>query len=175
MTRKKAASKKAARKKAAPKLTARKSASRRPATTKTAGAIKAGGGRYTFDFAQLTTIDAGPGYSTSHGPVVEGERIQIGLMRMPRGTGSRPHSHPNEQWIYVVQGTLESEVAGVKSRGSVGSLIYIPANAVHSALATLEADVVFLTAKDMSHGIAGRATDGTASGPAYAEGFASLR
>ncbi|HSF06431.1 MAG TPA: cupin domain-containing protein [Methylomirabilota bacterium] len=172
--KKKAARKAAAKKMAAKKMTARKATKPQP-TTKTAGAIKAGGGRYTFDFAELTTIDAGPGYSTSHGPVVEGERIQIGLMRMPRGTGSRPHSHPNEQWIYVMQGTLESEVAGVRSRGNVGSLIYIPANAVHSALATLEADVVFLTAKDMSHGIAGRATDGTASGPAYAEGFAPQR
>ena len=36
---------------------------------------------------QLGAIDAGPGYSTAHGPVVEGDRIQIGLIRMPRGTG----------------------------------------------------------------------------------------
>src|SRR5207247_2214369 len=97
------------------------------------------GGRYTLDLAKLGTIDAGPGYSTAHGPVIEGERIQIGLMRVPRGTGGRPHSHPNEQWIYVIQGTLESEVDGVKSRVPAGSLIYIPANVVHSALATPDA------------------------------------
>src|SRR5574341_1960338 len=121
--------------------------------TKTEGAIKAGDGRYVFDLARLSTIDAGPGYSTAHGPVVEGERIQVCLMRMPRGTGGRPHSHPNEQWIYVLEGALDSEVDGVKSRVSAGSLIFIPANAVHSALATPEADVLFLTAKDMSHGI----------------------
>jgi quercetin dioxygenase-like cupin family protein len=127
--------------------------------TKTEGAIKAGDGRYLFDFARLNTIDAGPGYSTAHGPVVEGERIQFGLMRMPKGTGSRPHNHPNEQWIYVLEGTLEAEVAGVKSRVPPGSLVYIPANAVHWAKATSDADVVFLTAKDMSHGIAGTAVD----------------
>ena len=63
------------------------------AATKTAGAIKAGDGQYTFDLAKLAKIDAGPGYSTAHGPVVEGERIQIGLIRMPRGTGARPHSN----------------------------------------------------------------------------------
>ncbi len=162
------------------KMAARKPAAKKPnrpqsSAPKTAGAIRAGSGRYTFDLGTLNTIDAGPGYSTSHGPVVEGDRIQIGLMRMPKGTGSRPHSHPNEQWIYVMQGTLESEVSGVKSRGGAGSLIYIPANAVHAALATPEADVVFLTAKDMSHGIAGRATDGKASGPAYARGFEPKR
>src|SRR3989442_3984199 len=112
--------------------------------TKTKGAIKAGGGRYTFDLAKLNTIDAGPGYSTAHGPVIEGERIQIGLMRVPRGTGGRPHSHPNEQWVYVVQGTLESEVDGVSSRVPSGSLSSISSTVVQSALATSTPDSVFL-------------------------------
>lgn len=169
------AGKKMAAKKRAAKTVAPKSARPQPMAPKTAGAIRAGNGRYAFELGTLNTIDAGPGYSTSHGPVVEGDRIQIGLMRMPRGTGSRPHSHPNEQWIYVMQGTLENEVAGVKSRSGVGSLIYIPANAVHSALATPDSDVIFLTAKDMSHGIAGTATDTSVSGPAYAMGFAPKR
>jgi quercetin dioxygenase-like cupin family protein len=141
------------------------------ATTKTEGAIKAGHGRYTFDLARLQTIDAGPGYSSAHGPVVEGERIQIGLMRMPKGTGGRPHSHPNEQWVYVIQGTLECQVEGVKSSAPAGSLIYMPANAVHWALATAEEDVVFLTAKDMSHGIVGTPVDASISAPLYRAGF----
>ncbi|OLC17924.1 MAG: cupin [Candidatus Rokubacteria bacterium 13_1_40CM_69_27] len=140
-------------------------------TTRNDGAIRAGHGRYAFDLAKLHTIDAGPGYSTAHGPVIEGERIQIGLMRMPKGTGSRPHSHPNEQWIYVMQGTLEAEVEGVKSRVASGSLIYIPANAVHAAQATPDGDVIFLTAKDMSHGIVGTPVDASISAPAYAPGF----
>ena len=139
--------------------------------TKTEGAIKAGHGRYTFDLATLQTIDAGPGYSTAHGPVVEGERIQIGLMRFPRGTGGRPHSHPNEQWIYVMQGTLESEVDGVRTRVRPGTLVYIPANVVHSAVATGDEDVIFLTAKDMSHGIVGTPVDASISAPLYAPGF----
>src|SRR5499426_4215878 len=91
--------------------------------TKSEGAIRAGDGAYTFDLAKLAAIDAGPGYSTAHGPVVEGERIQVGLIRMPRGTGARPHTHPNEQWVYVMEGTLESEVEDVKSRVPAGSLI----------------------------------------------------
>jgi quercetin dioxygenase-like cupin family protein len=144
-------------------------------STKTEGAIKAGDGRFVFDLAKLHAIDAGTGYSTSHGPVVEGERIQIGLMRMPKGTGSRPHSHPNEQWIYVMQGTLDADVEGRKSRVGAGSLIYIPANAVHAAMATTDEDVVFLTAKDTSHGIVGKAVDPSISAPAYAPGFEPKR
>ena len=142
-----------------------------PPATKTEGAIKAGNGHYCFELARLQAIDAGPGYSTAHGPVVEGERIQIGLMRMPKGTGGRPHSHPNEQWVYVVQGTLECEIEGVRSRASAGSLIYMPANAVHWALATVDKDVIFLTAKDMSHGIVGTPVDTSISAPLYAPGF----
>ena len=141
------------------------------ASTKTEGAIKAGAGHFTFDLARLQAIDAGVGYSTAHGPVVEGERIQVGLIRMPRGTGARPHSHPNEQWIYVLQGTLEGEVDGVKTRATAGSLIYIPADIVHSALATPDEDVLFLTAKDMSHGIVGTPVDTSISAPLYAPGF----
>jgi quercetin dioxygenase-like cupin family protein len=139
--------------------------------TKTEGAIKAGHGQYTFDLAKLATIDAGPGYSTAHGPVVEGERIQVGLIRMPRGTGARPHTHPNEQWIYVLQGALESEVEGVKTRVGPGSLVYIPANAVHCAVATGDGDALFFTCKDISHGIVGTAVDTSVSAPAYAPGF----
>ena len=160
--------------------------------TKTDGAIKAGDGSYTFDLAGLAAIDAGPGYSTAHGPVVEGERIQVGLIRMPRGTGARPHTHPNEQWMYVLEGTLDVEVravgrrgagappseanleevvGGVKKRVGPGSLVYIPANAVHCAMATAEGDAVFLTAKDMSHGIVGTAVDTSISAAAYAPGF----
>jgi len=142
-----------------------------PSATKTEGAIKAGHGKYCFDLGNLQSLDAGPGYSTAHGPVVEGERIQIGLMRMPRGTGGRLHSHPNEQWIYVMQGTLQCEVDGVKSRAPVGTLIYMPANVAHWALATPEEDVLFLTAKDMSHGIVGTPVDPSISAPLYAPGF----
>ncbi len=142
-----------------------------PAKTKTEGAIKAGNGRYTFDLAHLHKIDAGPGYSTAHGPVIEGDRIQVGMIRMPTGTGARPHSHPNEQWIYVIQGTLECEVAGVKSRVPPGSLIYVPANAVHWVLAIPGEDVIFFTAKDMTHGIVGTAVDTSVASPLYAPGF----
>lgn len=149
----------------------RKATPAQPTQTKTAGAIRAGGGRYVFELAQLKTIDAGPGYSTAHGPVIEGERIQVGLIRMPKGTGARPHTHPNEQWIYVLQGTLESEVEGVRSRVPPGAVLYIPAQAVHSAVATPEQDVLFFTAKDMSHGIVGTPVDTSRSAPGYAPGF----
>ena len=139
--------------------------------TKTEGAVKAGDGSYYFPMAQLTKVPAGTGYSTSHGAVVEGERMLVGFINKPRGTGSRMHSHTNEQFNYVLQGTLDCEIDGVASIAGPGTLIYVPANAPHRMIATPTEDVVFLAIKDLSQGIIGKALDGTMSGPHYEPGF----
>ena len=70
--------------------------------TRNKGAVKGGNGRHVFELAKLARIEAGTGYSSAEGPVVEGERMQVGLITKKRGTGARPHSHPNEQWNYVL-------------------------------------------------------------------------
>jgi quercetin dioxygenase-like cupin family protein len=115
---------------------------------------------------------AGPGYSSAYGPVVQGEKMQCGLITMKRGTGARPHSHPNEQWSYILKGTLRVTVAGQPERlCGPGTLLYNPANVVHCGVATVDEDVVFFTVKDMSHGIIGQAADGTMAGPQYEPGY----
>ncbi len=150
------------------KKTAKKSSSRK---TKTEGATKAGRGKYYFPFAKLKKVPAGTGYSTSHGGVVEGERMLIGYIRKPKGTGSRMHSHPNEQFNFVVQGTLKCVINGKKSLAPAGTLVYVPANAPHTMVSTGKKDVIFIAMKDLSHGIIGKAIDGTMSGPHYEKGF----
>jgi hypothetical protein len=84
----------------------------RKAKTKTAGAVKGGNGRYQFTLTTLKDVPAGTGYSTSHGGVVEGERMLVGYIHKERGTGSRMHTHKNEQFNYVVRGTLVGSVNG---------------------------------------------------------------
>jgi quercetin dioxygenase-like cupin family protein len=144
----------------------------RKAKTKTAGAIKGGNGKYHFRLAQLKKVDAGTGYSTSHGGVVEGDRMLVGYINKPRGTGSRMHSHKNEQFNYVVRGTLVGSVNGKRVHAPAGTLIYIPANAPHTLVASPDdEDVIFLAIKDLSQGIIGRAVDGTMTGPLYLKGF----
>jgi quercetin dioxygenase-like cupin family protein len=142
------------------------------AATKTPGAVKAGVGGYLFELTKMAGIEAGTGYSTAHGPVVEGERIQVGLIVKPRGTGARLHSHPNEQWNYVVSGKMKVRMEGEEDRvAGPGTVVYLPANKVHATIATADDDLVFLAIKDMSHGIVGMAADGTMSGPHYEPGF----
>ncbi len=144
--------------------------------TKTEGAIKGGNGRYQFTLAALKDVPAGTGYSTSHGGVVEGKRMLVGWIHKERGTGSRMHTHKNEQFNYVVRGTLVGSVNGRKVVAPAGTLIYIPANAPHTLVASADdEDVIFIAIKDLSQGIIGRAVDGTMSGPHYEKGFAPTR
>lgn len=139
--------------------------------TKTEGALKGGESTYQYNLAEVEKVPAGTGYSTSHGGVVEGERMLVGYIHKPRGTGSRMHSHPNEQFNLVVKGTLTGSVNGKPINAPAGTLIYIPANAPHTLVSTPDEDVIFVAIKDLSHGIIGKAVDGTMAGPVYLEGF----
>jgi len=128
--------------------------------TRTQGAVKAGDGDYIFPLTQMAGIEAGTGYSTGAGPVVEGERMQCALVSKKRGTGSNPHHHPNEQWNYIVKGKLRVKVGDQPERiCGPGTLLYFPANIVHYTIATDEEDVVFFAVKDMTHGIIGTPVD----------------
>jgi quercetin dioxygenase-like cupin family protein len=144
----------------------------RKSKTKTAGAVKGGRGKYQFALSKLKDVPAGTGYSTSHGGVVEGERMLVGWIHKERGTGSRMHTHKNEQFNYVVRGTLVGSVNGKKVRAPAGSLVYIPANAPHTLVADpRDKDVIFIAIKDLSQGIIGRAVDGKMTGPRYEKVF----
>jgi quercetin dioxygenase-like cupin family protein len=153
------------------KKRAAKRAAAKRSRTKTAGAVRGGNGKYQFPLARLRKVPAGTGYSTSHGGVVEGERMLVGYIHKPRGTGSRMHTHKNEQFNYVVQGTLKGSVNGRRVVAPAGTLIYIPANAPHTLVATPGEDVIFIAIKDLSQGIIGKAVDGKMSGPHYERGF----
>jgi quercetin dioxygenase-like cupin family protein len=129
--------------------------SNRSPAARTPGAKRAHAGEDYFEIANMEKIEGGPDYSTALGACVEGDRMIVALMRMPAGTGAEPHSHPNEQWIYVVEGTLAANIDGKTIEARSGTVLYIPASTVHSIKATQHADGVFFTAKDASHGLQG--------------------
>ena len=87
---------------------------------RTPGAKRAAPGEYVFDLGTVEKIMGGPAYSTAHGPCVEGDRMIVGLMRMKAGTGAEAHSHPNEQWIYVLEGTFHANIDGKDNRRDTG-------------------------------------------------------
>ena len=122
---------------------------------KTPGAKRAGAGEYLFDLHKVNQIMGGPAYSPVFGGCVEGERMIVALMRYPAGKPSDAHSHPNEQWIYILQGTFRAKIGEQDVEAKAGSVIYVPANVVHSGKATADGDVVFFTCKDASHSLHG--------------------
>ena len=93
---------------------------------RTPGAKRAGPGEHVFDLAKVNHILGGPDYSTANGACVEGDRMIVGLMRMPAGTGAEPHSHPNEQWIYILEGTFKAEIGGKAVEAKPGSRALYP-------------------------------------------------
>src|SRR3546814_16084777 len=79
---------------------------------RTPGAKRANAGEYVFDFHAVNQIMGGPGYSPVFGGCVEGDRMIVALMRAPAGQMGDPHLHPNEQWIYILEGDRTSVVYG---------------------------------------------------------------
>ncbi len=124
-------------------------------SARTPGAKRARDGEHYFELAKVNPILGGPDYSTAVGACIEGDRMMVALMRMPAGTGAEPHSHPNEQWIFILEGTFQANVGGEAIEAKPGSVIYIPSNTVHSGKATPDADVLFFTVKDTSHSLHG--------------------
>ncbi len=122
----------------------------------TPGAKRAGPGEHVFDLHKVNQIMGGPEYSPVFGGCVEGDRMIVALMRYPAGKPSDAHSHPNEQWIFILEGELEMQFDGNWHRGKPGEVFYVPANKVHRARNESGQDCVFFTCKDAVHGLHGK-------------------
>lgn len=112
-------------------------------------------------------------YSSAFGSVVEGQRMQVALVHKEKGTGSRLHSHPNEQFNYILKGIFRARVEDEEKVLNPGDLMHIPANAHHYLVAVSEGGGDYYVVKDMTWGIAGDAVDGKKTGAHYDIGFES--
>lgn len=86
--------------------------------------------------------------STGEGASFTGERIYCGVVTKKRGTGSKPHYHPDETFNYVLEGALKVNMDGREFVVPKGCLLHVPANMVHTAVATDDADAVYLVWRD---------------------------
>ena len=79
-------------------------------------------------------------------------------MTKKRGTGSKPHYHPDETFNYVLRGTLKVNMDGQEFLVPQGCLLHIPPDIVHTAVATDDADAVYLVWRDIAAEKAGKPT-----------------
>ncbi|HET7597692.1 MAG TPA: cupin domain-containing protein [Burkholderiales bacterium] len=147
--------------------------------------------QHVYDFAALDRVPDGPtslavaprrllsgptlqtGKSSTVGAVLSGSHIIATLGRQARGTGAKAHSHPNEQFNYILAGVMMSDVEGDRVFASRGSILHTPGMAVHTGLACPDEDLVFLAIKDTRHGIVGPPVDGRYDGPNCFAGYGS--
>ncbi|MCC7485490.1 MAG: cupin domain-containing protein [Burkholderiales bacterium] len=145
--------------------------------------------QYVYDFAALDAVPAGPtsakvtarrllsgptlatGKSSTVGAVLSGCHIILTLGTQARGTGANAHTHPNEQFNYIVQGTMTGEQGGERIFAQRGAILHTPGGLVHTGLACPDEDLVFLALKDTRHGITGPSVNGKYEGPNYLPGF----
>jgi unsaturated pyranuronate lyase len=106
--------------------------------------------RYVYDFHNMKKEALLGKTSTSEGSSFTGERIYCGLVTKKRGTGSKAHYHPDETFNYVLKGALKVNMDGQEFIVPTGSLLHIPPNVVHTAVATNDGDATYLVWRDIA-------------------------
>ena len=145
------------------------------AAARTPGAKRAGPANTCSISPRSTTSRAVPDYSSRRGRLRRGRPHDRRAHAHAGRHRRRPHSHPNEQWIYILEGTFQAKIGDQEIEAKAGSVVYVPSNVVHSANATADADVVFFTVKDASHGLHGtKAGIARRSPPALEPGHARV-
>lgn len=104
--------------------------------------------RYVVDLHNMEKKATIGKTSTGEGAAFNGDRIYCGLVTKRKGTGSRPHYHPDETFNYVLKGALQVRMDGQDFVVPTGCLFHIPANMVHTAVASDDGDATYLVWRD---------------------------
>jgi quercetin dioxygenase-like cupin family protein len=116
----------------------------------------------TFETAKSSTV----------GAVLYGEHVAVALAMQAAGSGAKAHTHPNEQFNYILQGVMVSDINDEKlTFGEKGMIVHTPSMSVHTGQACPDEDMYFFAMKDTRHGITGPPVDGKHDGPLYLPGF----
>ena len=114
------------------------------------------------------------GKSSTMAAVLKGEHIIVALAGQQAGSGAKAHTHPNEQFNYILQGVMVSDIDSEKQTfGAKGAIVHTPSLSVHTGQACPDEDLIFFAMKDTRHGIVGPPVDGKYDGPNYLPGFGS--
>lgn len=110
--------------------------------------------------------------SSTTGAVLYGTHVAVALAMQAAGSGAKAHTHPNEQFNYILQGVMVSDIDDEKQTFAVkGTVVHTPSMSIHTGQACPDEDLYFFAMKDTRHGITGPPVDGKHDGPLYLPGF----
>ena len=92
------------------------------------------------------------GKSSTIGAVLYGEHIAVALAGQAAGSGAKAHTHPNEQFNYILQGVMVSDIDDEKQTfGKKGTIVHTPSMSVHTGQACPDEDMLFFAMKAPRH------------------------
>ena len=92
-------------------------------------------------------------HSGATGSLVTGEMLHVALLRYANGAADRLHSHPNEQFTFVVEGALRVEIDGGEFTVGKHCVVHVPPGMPHRIAA--DGDALVVTLQDTRHAFAG--------------------
>jgi quercetin dioxygenase-like cupin family protein len=134
--------------------------------------------QHVYDFSRLDRAPGGPTSlkivkSRAAGPVLTGSTLVCTLGSQAAGTGAKAHADASEQFNYIVQGTMMSDIEGDRVFASKGMILHTPGGVVHTTLACPDDDLVFLTIAEARDGIVEAPMDAKEGGPDSFPGYGS--
>ncbi|HMK05004.1 MAG TPA: cupin domain-containing protein [Ferruginibacter sp.] len=70
------------------------------------------------------------------------QQVTYGHVKLEEGVVVPIHSHPHEQWTFILDGQMEFTLDGEKKLLLPGMGAYIPSNALHGAVAVTACTVI---------------------------------
>ena len=77
-----------------------------------------------------------------HSAMEHSDQISYGCVSLEEGIIVPVHSHPHEQWTYILEGQMEFTLNGETQMLLPGTGAYIPSNALHGARAVTFCKVI---------------------------------
>jgi|SRR5690625_3805788 len=91
-------------------------------------------GLVQFDSADADNLVAGH-YSTGRGQVLRSDVMELTRISYEKGKGAEMHQHPEEQILYVLEGTFEAVVGDETYQVKPGEASFMPSNVPHKITA----------------------------------------
>lgn len=88
------------------------------------------------------------------GDLVTGETLHVARMRADRNQRGAVHRHPNEQFVFVVEGEIVAEIDGVEHRVGRHCALHVPPDLPHR-IGTVNEDALIIVLQDTRHPFAG--------------------